>query len=91
VLGVSGAQGSGKTTFTGQLASCLAERGFAVATLSLDDFYLTQVERAALARDKHPLFATLRFVHFPSDNLSILSFWKFHSPCFTVAIQPPGR
>jgi D-glycerate 3-kinase len=58
VLGVSGAQGSGKTTFTGQLASCLAERGFAVATLSLDDFYLTQVERAALARDKHPLFAT---------------------------------
>lgn len=58
LLGVSGAQGSGKTTLTRSLADLLEHSGLAVATLSLDDFYLPRAERERLARDEHPLWAT---------------------------------
>lgn len=58
VVGISGAQGSGKTTLVGALAQALEAEGFAVARLSLDDLYLTRAERQELAREVHPLFAT---------------------------------
>jgi len=54
IVGICGAQGSGKST----LAKALAHRFPRTATLSLDDLYLTRAERAALARTRHPLFAT---------------------------------
>ncbi|HRL23495.1 MAG TPA: kinase [Brevundimonas diminuta] len=52
LIGIAGAQGSGKTT----LARAAAER-LGAAYLSLDDVYLTGAERQALAREVHPLFA----------------------------------
>lgn len=52
LIGVAGAQGSGKTT----LAKAAARR-FGGAQLSLDDVYRTRAERRAMARDIHPLFA----------------------------------
>ncbi|MFZ5669246.1 MAG: kinase [Pseudomonadota bacterium] len=52
LIGIAGAQGSGKTT----LARAAAER-LGGAAFSLDDVYLTRAERAALARDVHPLLA----------------------------------
>lgn len=52
LIGIAGAQGSGKTT----LARAAAER-FGAAHLSLDDAYLTKTERQTLAREVHPLFA----------------------------------
>ena len=52
LIGISGAQGSGKTT----LARAAAERLGGVA-FSLDDVYLTRAERSAMARAVHPLFA----------------------------------
>ena len=52
VIGVAGAQGSGKTT----LARAMAARLGGVA-FSLDDVYLTHAERLALAARTHPLFA----------------------------------
>jgi D-glycerate 3-kinase len=59
VLGISGAQGTGKSTLAGVLARALADgHGARSATLSLDDLYLTRAERARLARDVHPLLAT---------------------------------
>jgi D-glycerate 3-kinase len=58
VLGICGAQGSGKSTFAAALQERLSLQGRAAAVLSLDDFYLTQDERARLAREVHPLFAT---------------------------------
>lgn len=52
LVGIAGAQGSGKTT----LARVAADR-LGGAAFSLDDVYLTKAERAALATQAHPLFA----------------------------------
>lgn len=57
-IGLCGAQGSGKSTLVAALAEQLTLRGVRVATLSLDDLYLTRAERLELAREVHPLFAT---------------------------------
>ena len=58
LVGLSGSQGSGKSTRAGKLAALLAEQSLATAVLSLDDFYLTRAEREGLARTVHPLFVT---------------------------------
>jgi D-glycerate 3-kinase len=59
VVGVSGPQGSGKSTLVALLKAVL-EVGFArrVASFSLDDIYKTKSQRNAMARAVHPLFAT---------------------------------
>lgn len=59
VLGVNGAQGSGKSTLC-VLLQAILETGFGqrVALLSLDDFYHTRTERQRLARCVHPLLST---------------------------------
>lgn len=58
LVGINGAQGSGKTTLCKFLELLLAERGLKAVTLSLDDLYLTRSERQEEAEDTHPLFAT---------------------------------
>src|SRR5690349_22888016 len=58
IVGLAGAQGSGKTTLARALIPALAQRGLRAVAVSIDDFYLTRVEREALAHDVHPLFAT---------------------------------
>lgn len=58
LIGLSGLQGSGKSTFAAQLADAARARGIATQVLSLDDFYLGRRERAHLARTVHPLLAT---------------------------------
>ena len=58
VIGLCGAQGSGKTTVARYTARLLAERGMRAVALSLDDFYLTHEARQRLAREIHPLLAT---------------------------------
>jgi len=59
VIGVNGAQGSGKSTLC-QLLQIILEEGFEkrVTTLSIDDIYLTSAERVALAQEVHPLLST---------------------------------
>lgn len=59
VIGVNGAQGSGKSTLC-KLLQIVLEEGFArhVVTLSIDDIYLTRTERETLAKEVHPLLAT---------------------------------
>ncbi|MCB1646473.1 MAG: HAD hydrolase family protein, partial [Pseudomonadales bacterium] len=59
LVGINGAQGSGKST-TVSFLKLLLERQFGkrTVTLSLDDFYLTRTERVRLSRDIHPLFIT---------------------------------
>ncbi len=59
VLGINGAQGTGKTTLADLLAEVMNERhGYRVVVLSIDDIYKTKAEREVMARDVHPLFAT---------------------------------
>ena len=58
VVGICGAQGSGKSTISAVVAHRLEAGGLRVAVLSLDDLYLTRAERLRLAAEVHPLFAT---------------------------------
>ena len=58
LVGLAGAQGSGKSTMAPRLAQRLAATGLRTQVLALDDFYLTREERAQLARSVHPLLAT---------------------------------
>lgn len=58
VVGVCGAQGSGKSTAVKFLKLLLESEDLRVAVLSIDDLYLKREERQALAAEVHPLFAT---------------------------------
>jgi D-glycerate 3-kinase len=58
VIGLCGAQGSGKTTIARYTKLLLQDRGQRAVALSLDDFYLTHEARQRLAREVHPLLAT---------------------------------
>lgn len=57
VIGLCGAQGSGKSTVSAGLAAHLEREGHSVAILSLDDLYLTREERISLGAF-HPLLTT---------------------------------
>ena len=58
-VGISGSQGSGKTTLTRALAEILTQQhALRVVQFSIDDIYKTKAERAAMAKEVHPLFAT---------------------------------
>ena len=59
VLGINGAQGTGKSTLADFIRQYLAvvHNRFTVV-LSIDDLYLTWAQRQALARDVHPLLGT---------------------------------
>lgn len=59
VMGLNGAQGSGKTTLASLIGLALGMfSGKKTAILSLDDFYLPKSARRGLARSVHPLCAT---------------------------------
>jgi len=58
VLGLCGAQGSGKSTLSQKLAGRLTQQGVKSCVLSLDDLYLSREVRTDLARDIHPLLLT---------------------------------
>ena len=57
VLGLCGAQGSGKSTLSMALCDRLKANGLGGVSLSLDDLYLAPESRAILARNIHPLLA----------------------------------
>ena len=58
-VGISGAQGSGKTTFARFLSKWLGRRmQLSAVCISLDDVYLTKARRRRLSRRAHPLLAT---------------------------------
>ena len=57
-VGISGAQGSGKSTISRMLQSVLEDAfSMSAGILSIDDFYLTREERHILGREVHPLLA----------------------------------
>ena len=58
LLGINGAQGTGKSTLSKLITALLSAQGRRVANLSIDDFYLGKRARQALAESRHPLLAT---------------------------------
>ncbi|UPG95657.1 kinase [Luteibacter aegosomatissinici] len=58
ILGISGLQGSGKSTLGAGLIAAAGRRGWGAVTVSLDDVYLTHAERLALSDAVHPLLRT---------------------------------
>lgn len=59
IIGIHGAQGTGKSTLTLFLRELLTTHyRIPTANFSLDDVYLTRAEREKLAEDVHPLFIT---------------------------------
>ncbi len=59
LLGINGAQGTGKSTLATFIRLALeSDANWRVAVLSIDDFYLTIAERKKLARQIHPLLET---------------------------------
>ena len=74
IVGINGAQGSGKSTLCRFLEVLLSRRRLRAVTLSLDDLYLTKAERTDLADKVHPLFATrgVPGTHAPGMGLDII-------------------
>jgi D-glycerate 3-kinase len=58
MVGLCGAQGSGKSTTAHLLTRLLAIHGLSALAISIDDFYFTREQRAALSHSVHPLFKT---------------------------------
>ena len=92
LVGIAGAQGSGKSTMVPRLVHLLELHGLRALGLALDDFYLTKTERIVLARSIHPLLATrgvpgthdVALVHGSLDALSRGNA-KIQIPCFDKA------
>ena len=58
-VGINGSQGSGKSTLSAFIKDYLTENyDMKVVVMSLDDFYLSRIERQIIATDVHPLFTT---------------------------------
>lgn len=58
LVGINGAQGTGKSTLAKLLTVVMTEQNLQVANLSLDDFYLGSSQRNELAKNVHPLLAS---------------------------------
>jgi D-glycerate 3-kinase len=59
LVGINGAQGTGKSTLTLFLQALLSDLyQVPTASFSIDDLYLTRAEREQLAMDQHPLLLT---------------------------------
>tara|TARA_A100000164_G_C21906083_1_gene773050 strand:- start:660 stop:1550 length:891 start_codon:yes stop_codon:yes gene_type:complete len=59
IIGLSGGQGSGKSTITGILKFILKKKyGLNLCIFSIDDFYKTKSERKKMSEKDHPLFLT---------------------------------
>jgi D-glycerate 3-kinase len=59
IVGIAGAQGTGKSTLAGQLLELLRDaHGLRAVVVSLDDYYLPKAQRLELSRTVHPLLVT---------------------------------
>jgi len=58
LVGLCGAQGSGKSHTAARLVDRLKQAGRSAVALSIDDFYLGKADRQELGRTVHPLLAT---------------------------------
>jgi len=96
VLGICGAQGSGKSTVAAALAARLRARGRTCVVLSLDDLYLDGAHRRRLADTVHPLLRTrgVPGTHDPALGLALIDILgragTVRIPRFDKALDEPG-
>jgi D-glycerate 3-kinase len=96
IVGVTGAQGSGKTTLATMLVLWAREQGIAAAAVSLDDYYLSQQQRAVLAVTIHPLLAmrgmpgSHHIEQAIADAQAVLCGESIALPSFDKALDQPG-
>ena len=96
MLGICGAQGSGKSTVAAVLAGRMRARGLNVAIVSLDDLYLDGASRRVLAETIHPLLRTrgVPGTHDPTLGLALIEALGAAStiglPRFDKAADEPG-
>ena len=96
IVGLTGGQGSGKSTISNILKIILKE-GYNLSTIifSIDDFYKTLKERKAMSKKIHPLFLTRGVPGTHDDkllfnclkNLKSKNFKKFLIPVFDKSID----
>ena len=55
LIGINGAQGTGKSTLAKLLGALLTSSGYRTVNLSIDDFYYSKAKRQELADEIHPL------------------------------------
>lgn len=96
VAAISGGQGTGKSTLARLLAQFAKEQGVLAGTVSLDDYYLSQQQRAGLAATVHPLLAlrgmpgTHRIEQAILDIKNFLNGQAVKLPSFDKALDQPG-
>jgi len=96
VVGISGGQGTGKSTLATLLAQFAKEQGVLAGTVSLDDYYLSQQQRSVLAETVHPLLAlrgmpgTHRIEQAILDIKDVLNGQPVKLPSFDKALDQPG-
>ncbi|SEA71788.1 kinase [Alkalimonas amylolytica] len=97
VVGISGAQGTGKSTLARLLTEQLRALGLATTTVSLDDYYLSKAMRLQLAEQVHPLLAqrgvpgTHAINRAIDDAKNVLAAKPVQLPCFDKALDEPVR
>lgn len=96
VVGISGAQGTGKSTLARLLTEQLTALGLTTATVSLDDYYLSKAQRQQLAEQVHPLLAqrgvpgTHAINRAITDAERVLAGKPVQLPCFDKALDEPA-
>ncbi|PCJ26831.1 MAG: kinase, partial [SAR86 cluster bacterium] len=58
IIGINGAQGTGKSTLAKLISLVLNAKRYSVANLSIDDFYFSKAKRLELANEQHSLLAS---------------------------------
>ncbi|MDP4530015.1 kinase [Alkalimonas delamerensis] len=96
IIGITGAQGTGKSTLAARLAKQLTAQGRPTAAVSLDDYYLNRTQRQQLAKQVHPLLAqrgvpgTHRIEQALDDAHNFLQGKAVAWPHFDKALDEPG-
>lgn len=97
VLGITGAQGSGKTTLATMLMLWARDQGITVESVSLDDYYLSRQQRMVLAANFHPLLAmrgmpgTHHIAQAIADAQAVLQGQMVSLPTFDKALDEPSE
>ena len=89
IIGLSGGQGSGKSTIT-EIIKFILKRsyGLRVCIFSIDDFYKTKYERKKMSRNIHPLFLTRGVPGTHDINLLSKIFLKLKKKKFKKVLIP---